>query len=105
LRYWVREEGALTVEEAVCRLAGQPAEIFGLTNRGFVKPGLAADLVAFDPATVGETDFERVYDFPADGDRLISRATGIAHTWVGGVPIVTDGVFLADAAPGEVVSA
>ena len=105
LRYWVREEGALTVEEAVYRLAGQPAEIFGLTDRGFIKPGLAADLVAFDPATVGETDFERVYDFPADGDRLISRATGIRHTWVAGVPIVSDGELRACATPGAVVSA
>jgi N-acyl-D-aspartate/D-glutamate deacylase len=105
LRYWVREEGALTVEEAVYRLAGQPAEIFGLTDRGFIKPGLAADLVAFDPATVGETAFERVYDFPADGDRLISRARGIHHTWVAGVPIVTDGELLVDACPGAVISA
>lgn len=105
LRYWVREEGALSLEEAVYRLAGQPAEVFGLSGRGLVQPGLAADLVAFDPATVGETEFERVYDFPAGGDRLISRAEGIAYTWVGGTPIVADGRPIDAAMPGQVVSA
>ena len=49
LRYWVREEGALTLEEAVWRMSGQPAALWGLSDRGVIARGKVADLVAFDP--------------------------------------------------------
>jgi N-acyl-D-aspartate/D-glutamate deacylase len=104
LRYWVREEGALSLEEAVYRMAGQPAELWGMRDRGTIEVGKVADLVAFDPDTIGETPFERVYDFPAAGDRLISRNVGIRHIWVGGTPIRMHGTEVPDAAPGVVVS-
>ena len=105
LRYWVREESVLTLEEAVWRMAGQPAQLWGITDRGTIAPGQAADLVAFDPDTVGETSFERVFDFPAGGDRLISRSEGIEHVWVGGTAIRRDGVEVEGAAPGRLVTA
>jgi len=105
LRYWVREESVLTLEEAVWRMAGQPAQLWGITDRGTIAPGQAADLVAFDPDTVGETSFERVFDFPAGGDRLISRSEGIEHVWVGGTAIRRDGVEVEGAAPGRLVMA
>ena len=104
LRYWVREEAVLSLEEAVWRMAGQPAELWGITDRGTIRPGQVADLVAFDPDMVGETSFERVFDFPANGDRLISRSRGIQHVWVAGTPIRRDGVEVDDAAPGALVS-
>lgn len=104
LRYWVREEGALTLEQAIWRMSGQPAALWGLTDRGTVEVGKVADLVALDPATMRETAFERVYDFPAEGDRLISRNEGIAHIWVGGTAIRRDGVEVPDAYPGALVS-
>jgi len=104
LRYWVREEAVLSLEEAVWRMAGQPAELWGITDRGTIRPGQVADLVAFDPDMVGETSFERVFDFPANGDRLISRSRGIQHVWVAGTPIRRDGVEVDDAAPGVLVS-
>jgi N-acyl-D-aspartate/D-glutamate deacylase len=103
LRYWVREEQAMSVEEAVWRLAGQPAEVFGIPERGVVKPGNVSDLVAFDPERVGETEFERVYDFPAGADRLISRSVGIEHVWVAGQPVLTDGALVEGARPGAVL--
>jgi N-acyl-D-amino-acid deacylase len=103
LRYWVREEGALTLEEAVWRMAAQPAQLWGIPDRGTIEPGKVADLVAFDPDTVGETPFERLYDFPANGDRLISRSTGIEHVWVGGIAIRRDGLEVDGAYPGELV--
>ena len=65
LRYWVREEGVLSLEEAIWRMAGQPASLWGITDRGTIEPGKVADMVAFDPDAVGETRFERIYDFPA----------------------------------------
>jgi len=104
LRYAVGEQQAMTWEEAAYRMSGQPAEVFGITGRGFVKPGYVADLVAFDPDTVGETALERVYDFPAHADRLISHSRGIEHIWVGVTAIRRDGVEVDDAMPGTLVS-
>jgi N-acyl-D-amino-acid deacylase len=104
LRYWVREEGALTLEEAIHRMSGQPAALWGLDDRGTIEVGKVADMVALDPDTMTETSFERVYDFPGNGDRLISRNVGIEHIWVGGTPIRTHGVEVPDASPGVLVS-
>jgi N-acyl-D-aspartate/D-glutamate deacylase len=104
LRYWVREERAMTLEEAVWRLCGQPASIFGIPDRGVVAPGKAADLVAFDPERVGETPQVRVYDFPAGGDRLVSDNVGIEHVWVGGRPVRREGAQVEGAYPGVLVA-
>jgi N-acyl-D-aspartate/D-glutamate deacylase len=104
LRYWVREEGVLSLEEAVWRMAGQPASLWGITDRGTIEPGKVADMVAFDPDTVGETRFERIYDFPANGDRLISRSEGIEHVWVGGTAIRRHGEEVEGVSPGVLVT-
>jgi N-acyl-D-aspartate/D-glutamate deacylase len=99
----VREQGVLTLEEAVWRLSGQPAEVFRIRDRGRVAPGYFADLVAFDPARVAPQPIERVYDFPAKGERLVARSIGIEHVWVNGKPIRSSGKDLAGAAPGVAV--
>ena len=49
---WVRERKVLTLEEAVRRMTSDPADFFGIRDRGRIAPGMAADLVIFDPATV-----------------------------------------------------
>ena len=103
LRYWVREEQAMTLEQAVWRMSGQPAALWGLADRGTIEEGKAADLVAFDPDTVGETHPERAWDFPADGDRLIARSQGIEHIWVNGTPTRQNGTDLEGATPGMVI--
>jgi N-acyl-D-amino-acid deacylase len=103
LRYWVRETGVLTLEQAVWRLSGQPAEILGLTNRGTIATGQAADVVVFDAATVREDDPWRVWDLPAGGDRLIAGATGIHGVWVNGTRIVADGATVDGASPGQLL--
>ena len=64
--------------------AGGPADIFGLKDRGRLAVGLPADVVVFDPATVGAGKLERVHDLPAGEDRLISRPRGIAAVIVNG---------------------
>src|SRR3989441_597937 len=71
---WVRERGVLSLEEAVRRLTTQPAEVFGIADRGCLARGLAADVTVFDPATVGCSPLRRVRDFPAGADRLVSGA-------------------------------
>ena len=88
---WVRERSVLSLEEAVRRLTAEPAEVFGITDRGRLAPGLAADVTVFDPATVGCRPLRRVYDFPAGADRLVSDAVGIRAVVVNGVVIREDG--------------
>jgi N-acyl-D-aspartate/D-glutamate deacylase len=103
LQRWVRELGVLSLEEAVYRLTGQPARLYGLHGRGLVRPGYAADLVAFDPEAVGTDEVERVWDLPGQADRLIARSRGIECMWVNGTPTRADGKELPDSRPGALV--
>jgi N-acyl-D-amino-acid deacylase len=103
LSHWSRDKGVLSLEQAVWRLSGQPAQIFGISDRGLVKEGMAADLVAFDPDTVGVTDLERVWDLPAGADRLIANSTGVEHVWVNGTAIRRDGEDVDAARPGKLL--
>ena len=84
LEHWVRETGTLSLEKAIWRITGHPAAVFGIPGRGRVAPGYYANLVAFDPATVGVERMERVYDLPAGADRLIARSRGLHQVWVNG---------------------
>jgi N-acyl-D-aspartate/D-glutamate deacylase len=104
LGYWVRERQALPLELAVWRLTAHPAEVFGLRGRGVVAPGAAADLVAYDPDTVGTLPAERVRDLPGGAERLIARSTGIEHVWINGVPTRTEGRDLDEVHPGGVLT-
>ena len=103
LARFVRERGDITLEDAVWRLTGQPATVYGIADRGQVSPGAIADLVAFDPTTVAPTPLERVYDFPGGADRLISQSVGMEHIWVRGVPVRVGGVDIAGARPGRLL--
>jgi N-acyl-D-amino-acid deacylase len=97
LSRWVREKQVFTLEEAVHMLTSRPADVAGLTDRGLLAEGRPADVTIFDPETVGAGPLERVYDFPAGADRLISRESGIKAVIVTGVPIRKDGAdVLAD---------
>jgi N-acyl-D-aspartate/D-glutamate deacylase len=103
LGHWVRERAALTLEDAVWRLTGHPARAFRIAGRGLVREGHFADLVAFDPATVGATAAERVRDQPGGADRLIARSTGVEHMWVNGVLTRHAGEDVPGAAAGRVL--
>ncbi len=103
LSHWVRDRKALSLEDAVWRLTGQPHEVFRLPERGLVQEGFYADLVAFDPQTVGCTPVERRHDLPGGADRLVVRSTGVEHVWVNGVATRTDGEDIADADPGRLL--
>jgi N-acyl-D-aspartate/D-glutamate deacylase len=89
---WVRERGVMPLERAIHKLTGEPAAVYGLTDRGTVEVGKAADLCVFDAETVGPGPLRRVRDFPANGERLTADApVGMTHTLVNGVPIRVDG--------------
>lgn len=102
LSIWVRERGAMKLEEAVRRLTSLPAAVVGLTDRGLIREGLAADLVLFDPDTVRALPPEMKHDLPAGEPRLTQRAEGIACTVVNGEVLVENGEHTG-AYPGRVL--
>jgi N-acyl-D-aspartate/D-glutamate deacylase len=87
LGHWVRERGAFSLEEGVRRLTSDPAAKYRIPERGRIGPGAWADLVLFDPATVGISALERVSDLPAGGTRMIRRPRGVHGVWVNGVRV------------------
>jgi len=94
---WVRERKVMPIEDAVRRLSGQQADIFGFQGRGYLREDHAADIVIFDPATVAPGPIRRVRDFPADAERLTAdQPTGITAVIVNGTPVVEAGRLEAD---------
>ncbi|MCD9625159.1 N-acyl-D-amino-acid deacylase family protein [Rhabdothermincola salaria] len=92
----VRARGLMSLERAVQLFTEAPARLYGLTGRGRVAEGWCADLVVFDPATVGPGTVAPRQDLPGGGWRLFSEATGIDCTIVNGVEIVRDGRVTGD---------
>jgi N-acyl-D-aspartate/D-glutamate deacylase len=100
---WVRERKVLTLQEAVRRMTSDPADFFGIKDRGRLQPGLAADIVVFDPATVGSAGRpERRYDLPGGAKRMVMRSRGIEYTVVNGA-VTWEGGTLTGAAAGKVL--
>ncbi len=85
LAHWVRETGTFTLEEGVRRLTSDPARKYRIPGRGLIKAGHSADLVAFDPATVGISNLERAADLPGGGSRMIRKPRGVHGVWVNGL--------------------
>jgi N-acyl-D-amino-acid deacylase len=104
LGHWVRERGVLTLEEAVWQLSGRPAEIFGIQDRGRIAPGLAADLLLFDPATVGRGPSRRVFDLPGGAPRLTTPALGVHGLWINGTQVAdATGLIAEEERPGRLL--
>jgi N-acyl-D-amino-acid deacylase len=81
---YVRQDGVLTLEEAVRKMTSQAAIRVGITDRGLVRPGMIADLVVFDPATVADlATFEQPNRY----------STGIRHVFVNGQAVVANGAI------------
>jgi N-acyl-D-amino-acid deacylase len=100
---WVRERKVLTLEHAVQRMTSDPADFFGISDRGRLKPGLAADVAIFDPATVGSVGRpERRYDLPGGAKRMVMRSQGIEYSIVNGAVTWEKGA-LTGAAAGTVL--
>ena len=104
LGHWVRDLQVLSLEEAVRRLTSHPAEIFGIRNRGALKPGYCADLLLFDPAAVNRGPKKRVLDLPGGGARLATPPIGVHGVWVNGTRIADEkGMRPLDRLPGRVL--
>ncbi len=84
LGHWARDTGAMSMTQAVYKLTAQPARILGLKERGLIRPGYAADLLLFDPRTVGRGPKHRVFDLPGGAPRLNTHAVGVHGVWVNG---------------------
>ena len=91
LSYWVHERGIMALEEAIKKLTFMPASVFGLHDRGLLRPGMAADVFVFDPAAIGLEKPERVNDLPAGAPRFIQSARGIHYTIVNGSLLMNNG--------------
>jgi N-acyl-D-aspartate/D-glutamate deacylase len=104
LSYWVREKQAFSLEQAVRRITYDTATVWGLHDRGLIRRGLAADLVVFDPDTVGAGLPEVVHDLPAGAKRLKQMAVGMKHTIVNGQVLLTDNQA-SGATPGRLLRA
>jgi len=103
LGMWVRERKVLTLEEAVRRMTSDPADFFGIKDRGRLKPGLAADVVIFSEKEIGSGSRpERLYDLPGGAKRMVMRSRGVEMTLVNGAVTWEKGA-LTGAAAGKVL--
>ena len=88
----VRDHKVISLEEAIHQLTQVPAELYGLRERGLIKPGWHADIVIFDPETVGSGKTYMRHDLPADESRIYADAQGIQHVFVNGVQTIENGM-------------
>ena len=92
----------ISMETAVKLMTSDPAALFGLKDRGVLRIGAIADVVVFDPATVGSHEPRLVTDLPGNSARLTADSVGMNHVFVNGVAILRDGVATG-ATPGTVL--
>src|SRR6185437_9361837 len=100
---WVREKEAITLEEGVRKLTSDPADLFGLADRGRLRKGAPADIAIFDPARIGSTNHgERRYDLPGGAKRMVMPSKGVEYTIVNGTTVYAGGQATG-ATPGAVL--
>ena len=104
LGHWVRDTQTFSLGEAVRKLTSDPAKKYRIPGRGVIEQGAWADLMLFDPATVGISKLERLSDLPGGGARMVRRPKGVHGVWVNGQRVFDgkDTVRLA-AGPGQVL--
>jgi N-acyl-D-amino-acid deacylase len=104
LGHWVRERGAFDLVEGVRRLTSHQAGLYGIPDRGRIAVGAYADLLLFDPATVGVSPARRVADLPAGGTRTIRDPIGVHGVFVNGVRVFDGKDYIRrDKGPGRVL--
>ena len=101
LSHWVREKQIMSLEDAIRKLTFVSASLFGLYDRGLVRPGMTADLMVFDPDTIAPLEPGEAYDLPGGAKRRKQLATGIEYTVVNGQVLLEKGEHTG-AYPGKV---
>jgi len=91
LAHWVRDKGIMSLEDAIRKLSFIPASLFGMLDRGLVRPGMAADLIVFDPDTVGPLEPGESEDLPGGASRRKQLAQGFEWTLVNGQVLLEKG--------------
>jgi len=101
LSHWVREKQIMPLEEAIRKLTFIPASLFGFSDRGLVRPGMAADLMVFDSTTIAPLEPGVAQDLPGGAKRRKQLAKGIEWTVVNGQVLMEHGQHTG-AYPGKV---
>jgi N-acyl-D-amino-acid deacylase len=102
LRSWVLDRGVWSLEDGIRQITQVPASLVGLVDRGAIGVGKWADMMVFDPATIGPWKKDFVRDLPGGVGRFKAWGQGVKATIVNGQPIVLDGQ-LTGRLPGHVV--
>jgi N-acyl-D-amino-acid deacylase len=102
LATYVRERGDLSLEEGIRKLTSMQAEICGISGRGLLRPGMAADVTVFDSDTVAPCEPELLHDFPGGAARLVQYAEGIHTVLVNGQVVMENGTPTGER-PGKVL--
>ena len=104
LAHWVRELGEFDIADGVRRLTSHPADLYGIPGRGRIETGAWADLLLFDPDTVGITPAERIADLPGGGRRTIRRPIGVHGVFCNGVEVFDGTDYVTNGrGPGQVL--
>jgi len=90
LGHWVRERGDLTLEQAVQMLTSRLADAYRIPDRGRLVAGAHADVILFDPKTVGRGEKRHVSDLPAGASRVDIPPLGLKGVWVNGQRVVDE---------------
>jgi N-acyl-D-aspartate/D-glutamate deacylase len=102
LGHGVRERQLISLEEAIRQLTSVPAALYGIRDRGALVEGAWADVVVFDPATIGPGPERTRSDLPGGAPRLYADARGVEHVLVNGTELVRGGE-LTGALPGRLL--
>lgn len=86
LSHWVRDTGVYSLAEGVRRITSAPARVIGLTDRGTLAKGMAADINIIDLDRLGEGFPKLVHDFPGGAPRYVQPSRGYVATLVNGEP-------------------
>ncbi len=105
LKHWVCETATFSLAEGVRRLTSDPAEKYRIPDRGRISTGSWADLMLFDPQSVGVSALQRRNDLPGGGSRMIRQPEGVHGVWVNGVCVHDGKDYLPlDLGPGRVLT-
>ena len=102
--HWAREKGLFDLPTAIRKVTSDPANTYGIVDRGVLKLGSWADMILFDPDKIHITKMSRHYDLPAGGERLLRKAPGLHGTWVNGVQVFDGSDYVDVSPPGQVLT-